>query len=127
MGHPFFGLLEGPEVGDDLPALGLGEAGPGGHAVTEIALAEEPFDVAITRGAKMFAAQRRSFVPVSLGVLAVALLAMIAVKNGAGVDRVGLAGQGIGPDVVAGRDVIPQRVGACQGTRTYRQHQNREG
>jgi len=97
--------------------------------MTEIALAKKPFDVAVTRGADMLAAQRRPLFPVPLGVRHVALLAMFAVQKRAGRDRVGPVGQRVGPDVVSGRDMIPKRIGysAGQGTRSDGHNQNRNG
>ena len=95
--------------------------------MAEVALAEEPFEIAVSRGADMAAAQRRLFVPVALRVGHVAWLAMIAVEKGARRDGVGPIGHRIGPDVVSGRDAIPGRVRyrAGQGTRSHRHHQNR--
>ena len=61
-------LLNGPEVRNNLPALGLGQAGPGGHAMTEIALAEKPFNIAVICRTDMLAPQRRPLVPVPLRV-----------------------------------------------------------
>ncbi len=52
--------------------------------MAKVALPEEPFEIAVTRAADMLAAQWRPLMPVSLGVLPVALLTMIAVKKGAG-------------------------------------------
>jgi hypothetical protein len=47
--------------------------------MTEIALAEEPFNIAVTCGADVLAAQGRPLVPVTLGALPVARLAVIPV------------------------------------------------
>jgi len=79
--------------------------------MAKVALAEEPFEIAVTHGADMLAAQGRALVPVSQGVGLVAGLAVIAVENGASRDRIGPVGQGIGPDVLTGGDMIPQGTG----------------
>jgi hypothetical protein len=75
--------------------------------MTQIALAEEPLEIAVARGPDVLASQRGPLVSVTLGVRHVTLLAMIAVEEGAGWDGVGPVGQRIGLDVVSGRDAIP--------------------
>jgi hypothetical protein len=95
--------------------------------MAQIALAEEPFQIAFRRNAEMLAAQGRPLVSVALGIRHVALLAVIAVENGACRDSVGPVGHRIGTNVVSGRDPIPRgvRYGTGEGARSDGQDQNR--
>lgn len=102
-------FLDGAEVGGQLPALRLRQAGPGGHSVAEVTLPQEPFDVAIAGVAQLWAAQRGTLVPVTLGVGLVALLAVVAIDKSAGMDRLCLASQWIDARMVLGRNVFPMR------------------
>ena len=96
--------------------------------MTQIALAEEPLEIAVARGPDVLASQRGPLVSVTLGVRHVTLLAMIAVEKGSGRDRVRPVGQRIGPGVVSRRDAIPQRVGysAGEGARSHGQPQDND-
>jgi hypothetical protein len=95
--------------------------------MAKVALAEEPFEIAVARGSDMLAAQRWPLVPVSLGVGFVAGLAVIAVENSARRDRIGPVRHGIGPEVLSEGDVVPKGTGQGprRGTRTHRR-QNRD-
>ena len=95
------GLLYGPEPGNDLPALLHGKAGPGRHAVSQVALAEKPLKVSVRCGANVFAAQRRALVSVAFSVGLVALQAMVAVNERAGRNRFGFTCQRIGAGMIS--------------------------
>lgn len=77
----------------------------------EIALAEEPFEIAVGGGANVLAAQGRLLVAVAHGIVTVALSAVVAVDESAGGDGFGVGSQGIEPSVIAGGYAIPVGAG----------------
>lgn len=79
----------------------------------EIALAEEPLNVAIGYGANPCAAQRWALVPVALRIGLVALLAMVAVDKRAGRNRLRIAGQRVGAGVIPDGNMLPSGVPAA--------------
>jgi hypothetical protein len=112
---PEISLLDGTKEGDQLPALGFGEAGPGRHAVAEIALAQKPLEVAIRGGTNVVAFKGRLFAAVAHRVGLVALLTVFAVNEGACRNRFGAAGKRVYAGVFPGRDVVEDRAGVGTG------------
>ena len=100
-------LLNGTEIGDELPALSFGKSGPGGHAVAEVSLAEKPLKVAVCGGLDAFAAKGGFLVTVSHGVGLVTLLAVFLVEQCAGGDRFRPVGEWIGASVILGGNLDP--------------------
>ena len=111
-------LLNRLQVGDKLPALLGGEAGPGRHAVGQVALTQEPLEVTVGCGADIFTVQGGALVAVASGIGFVALGAVVGVDEGAGGYGLRLAGEGIGAGVLFGWDVIKMRMsGGGKGQR----------
>lgn len=103
--------LDRPKVSDELPALRFGQARPGRHAVGQVALAEEPLEVAVGRRFDVVAAQGRPFAAVAHGIGAVALLAVLSIDEGAGSGALRAVGEGVDADVLFGRNALPTRAG----------------
>lgn len=81
--------------------------------MTQVALAEKPFEVAVAEVANSFAAQRGSLSTVALRVGLMALLTVVAIDERAGGGCFGLAAEGVDADVIPGRNVLPVRGGGC--------------
>lgn len=79
--------------------------------MAQIALAQEPFEIAIGGGADVIGFEGRLLFPVACPVGLVALLAMVAIKNASGGDRVGLAGEGVGTGMIFAGNAIPMTGG----------------
>src|SRR5437879_2860863 len=94
-----FRLLQGFQEGDQLPALGVRELAPGGHAVFLAAVGEEPEELS---GSGLFEAvgvqvgARVLLVRFAFGALAVAGGAVLGEDLGAGSGSIGIGGVGIG-------------------------------
>ena len=76
----------------------------------EVALTEEPLEVAVGCGADVVAAEGWTLVAVAARVGFVALGAVVRVDEGAGGDSLRLASEGIGASAIFGWDVIPVGV-----------------
>jgi len=86
--------------------------------VGEVALTEEPLEVAVGCGADMVTAERGALVAVASGIGFVALGAVVRVDEGACGYGLRLAGEGIGAGVLFGWDVIKMRMsGGGKGQR----------
>ena len=85
--------------------------------MVEVALAEEPLEVAVGGVADVFGEKRGLFVAVAAGVGFVALDAVVEVELPAGGDGVGISGERIHAGMVPGRDVVEvrMRVGGSEG------------
>lgn len=81
--------------------------------MSQIALSQEPLDVAVGCGAKMLAAQGRTLVAVAACVGFVALGAVFAVDPRACRDCFRLAGEWTNAGVVFSRNVIPVWMDGC--------------
>ena len=77
-------LLDGAQVGDELPALRFGEPGPGRHAMSEVALAKEPFEVTVGGGFYAGRAEARFFMSVAHRIVFVTLGAVVFVDQSTG-------------------------------------------
>ena len=75
--------------------------------MTQIALAQEPLKVAIGSRLDPIAAKSRLFAPISHGVPAMALSAVLLVRQFSGRDALRPTGQWVAPRMILGRDVVP--------------------
>ncbi len=73
----------------------------------QVALAQEPLQVAIRYRAQAVTAQRRMLAAVTARIGLVALRAVVAEETRTGSDSAGIARKRIGPRVVLGRNTIP--------------------
>jgi len=106
-------LLDGSKVCDKLPALRLGESGPGWHAAAEVPLPEKPLEVAVCYCLNSVAAERRLLFAVSHRVRLVALLAMLAIDESARRDRIRMGVEWIDAGVVLCGDPVPVGRSRC--------------
>ena len=88
--------------------------------MSQVALAKEPFEVAIGGIANGVATQRRALAAVSRASGLVTLLAMVAEKEGACGNRIGVADHWIDPLVILGGNMIPVEMsGSRKGQSSY--------
>jgi len=93
--------------------------------MVQVALAEEPLEVAVAERANSFAAQRGTLVAVAPRVGLMALLAMAAIDERSGGDGFGLAAEWVGAGMIFGRNVSPVRSGSCCACK-YRAERNEQ-
>ena len=78
--------------------------------MAQVTLAQKPLEVAVTGGANFCAAQRGALAAVALRVGLVALLAVFAIHQPAGRNRLRIAGKRIGARVILRRDLLPPGI-----------------
>jgi hypothetical protein len=109
-GSPLLGSRQRAQIDYDLPPLRLGQARPGWHTVTQIALAEEPLQIAIRGHVDAWGGESRLLSAISLGLGSVTLQAVISIEQGPCLDRVGFSLEWVGPRMVPGRLQRPREM-----------------
>lgn len=81
----------------------------------QVALAEKPLEIAVGGGADVVGFEGGFFLPVAGAVGLVALLAVVAIEEGPGLNRLRTAGERVGAGVVLRGDAIPMTGRGSEG------------